>query len=283
MRSNGVGGMKVSIPNALPTQARKSLRLLTRANRLALVFLCAIALCAGPIRMAAGSPQAQLSLEAGTHARALGVKGYEITTEASTNSGGGETSGSCASGTCVYWFCQVVGNPARAGSILVTETGDTQVLVARHACSGAALEIRVERDGSMVVLRDAGVIAAIIASGGGGAPSLTQTGFEALESDPAWQMFRLAAQDAPLQSALEPAPWSVSTNCQAQCDANNPIPTDCSTPERAYLCCVSRADLDYCYALCACAQAPSPSLCSIAAAARHAILIAGCAIDELDL
>jgi len=280
-----LGEMRFSRPNATHTQARKSLslRLLIHANPFALACLAAIALYAGSARVAAGAPQAPLTLEAGTHARALGVKGYEITAEASTSSGGGETSGSCVSGTCVYWFCQVVGNPARAGSILVTETGDTQVLMARHACSGAALEIRVERDGSMVVLRDAGVIAAIIASGGDGAPSLTHTGFEALESDPAWQVFRLAAQDAALQSALEPAPSSVSPNCQAQCDANNPIPTDCSTPARAYLCCVARADLEYCYALCACAEASSPSLCSIAAAARHAILIAGCAIDELDL
>ena len=277
--------MRFSRPNASHTQARKSLslRLLIHKNPFILSCLVAIALCAGPARIASGAPQAQLSLEAGTHAKALGVKGYEISAEASTNSGDGETPGSCGSGGCHYWFCQVVGTSARAGSILLTVIGDTQTLVARHACSGAALEIRVERDGSIVVLRDAGVIAAIIASGGGGAPSLTQTGFEALESDPAWQVFRLAAQDAALQSALEPAPSSVSPNCQAQCDANNPIPTDCSTPARAYLCCVARADLEYCYALCACAQSPSPSLCSIAAAARHAILIAGCAIDELDL
>jgi len=215
------------------------------------------------IALPAGA-ETSVTVTAGTAEAEVGVKSYEVSTE--TEPVTDDT----------YWFCQVVGKPSIAGSVTVTTANGNTSAVIRHAVTGSEVTVMLLQDRSIFVTKAGVQVASLIpAPPGSGLPPAT-TGFSALDSDPAWQIFTTAVGDANLQPAIDSLAELPSGPCQATCDANHPIPDNCEETWASMTCCEARCDLDYCKMDCNCDTSASPTICRAKANIWHLLAMTRC-------
>ncbi len=220
------------------------------------------------------SADAVLSVESSAASSSAGIKGFEM---------GVETEGGSA-----VWFCQVVGKRSVAGSLSITNDGETKRVIVEAASGGVPLEVTFSGKASFTVKRNGVVIASVIEGpldeDGipiGGLPN----GFLAVRNDPTWQVLMHAVDDSKLLAALTAQAPTTSSPCNQACSIAWPTPDDCLGMWDSYYCCVVQANYDFCKRYCVCDGLASPAAeaCKVLASAVLVVEELKCAKEMISI
>ena len=222
------------------------------------------------------SADAVLSVESSAASSSAGIKGFEM---------GVETEGGSA-----VLFCQVVGKRSVAGSLSITNDGETKRVIVEAASGGDPLEVTFSGKAAFTVKRNGVVIASVIEGppnpDGSGIPvGGLPSGFLAVRNDPTWQVLMHAVDDSKLLAALTAQAPTTTSPCNQACRIAWPTPDDCLGMWDSYYCCVVQANYDFCSRYCVCDGMASPAAeaCKVLASAVFVVEELKCAKEMISI